>query len=56
MAGGIWMSVQGEKVALLLGKGKEGVSDIVVEEMSDVLCIGQGSGGREGKNCCMGSQ
>ena len=37
MAGGIWKSVQEGKVALLLGKGVEGVSDIVMGDMG--VCI-----------------
>ena len=40
MAVGIWKSVQEGMVALLLGKSVEGVSDTVMEEVENLLCIG----------------
>ena len=42
---GVWLEEYGRvckegKVALLLGKGVEGVSDIVMEEVGECICIG----------------
>ena len=37
MAGGIWKSVQGGKEALLLEKGVERVSDILMEEWMNIM-------------------
>ena len=56
MAGRIWKVCKEGKVALLLGKGVEGVSDIVMEEVGECICIGIiGNGGKEGSICCMES-
>ena len=37
MAGGKWKSMQRVKMALLLGKGVEGVSDTVMEEVREYV-------------------
>ena len=37
LAGGIWKGVKEIKVALLLGKGEEGVSDTVMEEVGEYV-------------------
>ena len=43
------------KLALLLGKRVEGISNRVMEEVGEcVCCIGWVDSGREGSNCCMG--
>ena len=42
------------KVALLMGKGVEGVCNRVMEDVASAYYIGWVEGGREGSNCCMG--
>ena len=46
-----WIVDEERKLALLLGKGDEGICDRVMES---VYCIGWVGGGREGSNCCIG--
>ena len=41
-------------MALLLGKGVEGICNRVMVDVETVYCIGWVDGGREGSNCCMG--
>ena len=40
------------KIALLLGNGVEGVSDIVMEEVNECVMYWIGKWGREGRICC----
>ena len=48
-----WRVGEEGRVALLLGKGLEGICNTVMEDAS-LYCIGRIDGGREGSNYCVG--
>ena len=52
--GEFWRVDEEGEVALLLGKGVEGICNRVMEDVGECVCIGWVDGGREGSNCCMG--
>ncbi len=48
-----WRVDEEVKVALLLGKGVEGICNRVMKDV-DAYCIVWVDGGRDGSNCCTG--